>query len=338
MEPESPAPSANVKRPRGRRFALGLGAVLAVTLTVCYRLQPDILAPVTLVPPLCWVIAGALLLTFGCGRDRLRLALVAAVCWLLFAALVVDELPGLLRMATRAASTEPADDEGRTLRVVSLNCHVGRASVAAEVGRCHPDIVLLQESPPRDVVERLAGEMFGDQAAVVWQGDTSIICRGTLRDAVADPRAPFALATLVLPDGYELEVASVRLDPPVFWIDFWTRSWWIAHRDKRRQHRAQIAALLAALDERNPARPAIVGGDMNSPANDAALWGLRGRFVDTFARAGSGWGNTGPSSLPFWRVDQIWASPPLAASRVIVRTVADSDHRIVICDLGLPPR
>jgi len=337
MEPESSAPSANVKRPRGRRFALGLAAVLAIALILCYRLQPDILAPLTLVPPGCWLVPGALLLTFGCGRDRLRLAFVAAGCWLLFAALVIDELPGLLRLASRPASSEPADDEGRTLRVVSLNCHVGRASAAAEVALYHPDVVLLQESPPRDVVERLAREMFGEQAAVAWQGDTSIACRGTLRDAVADPRAPFTLATLVLPDGRELEVASVRLDPPVFWIDFWTPSWWIAHRDKRRQHRAQVAALLAALDERNPARPAIVGGDMNSPANDAALWALRERFDDTFARAGSGWGNTGPTDLPFWRVDQIWASPPLAARRVVVRRVADSDHRMVICDLLLPP-
>lgn len=312
-----------------KRGMLVTASLLAIVLIAVYRIQPDILAAFILIPPWVWLIPALLLLTFGRSKKHRRWTTAAVFLWSLFLVLIIDEIPSLLRQVTSSASI--AADEGQTwLRVVSLNCYFGRA--ASEVKALAPDIVLFQESPDEKTVEQIARDLYGDEASVLWNWDTSIICRGQLRDPIADRRKHFALATLALPDGTELEVVSTRLDPPIFDVDFWTSAWWLLHRDRRRDHRRQSEELVAALAGRDQSHPVILGGDMNSPANDAGLWPLRERLYDTFPRAGRGLGNTGPTDSPFWRVDQIWMSRQLDARRVTVQPVPTSDHRMVICD------
>ncbi len=98
-----------------------------------------------------------------------------------------------------------------------------------------------------------------------------------------------------------------------------------------------IALCLAAIDEhliRIPQSvPVVVGGDFNAKPWAGATKILSRRLYDTFRKGGFGWPGTGPSHLPLWRVDQIWASRHFKTISVHSENCEHSDHRIVICDL-----
>jgi hypothetical protein len=193
--------------------------------------------------------------------------------------------------------------------------------------------VLLQESPSDEHLGRLARELFGADGAFCWGGDASILARGRIHPRRVDARSHYVHAAVELPSGLEAEVISLRLHPPVSRVDFWTPAFWIDHRNNRIRHRRQILNVMQQIRRIPPSAPLIVGGDFNSPPSDAALAPLRQRLFDTFRMAGRGWGNTGANSLPWFRVDQIWASQHFLARSVTAKKTMHSDHRMVVCDL-----
>jgi hypothetical protein len=203
----------------------------------------------------------------------------------------------------------------------------------AEVTAWEPDIVLLQESPRREQLVDLLQNLYGAEGTFLWGGDTAILARGTIHPRRVDRSSHFVHALVELPTGLTVNVVSVRLNPPVFRLDFWMPGFWIDHRNKRVKHRRQIQDVAEHI--RTIATPLIVGGDLNAPPNDGALVPLRERLRDTFRTAGHGWGNTGTNDYPLFRVDQIWASPHFLAESVTAQKTIHSDHRMVVCDLIL---
>lgn len=316
------------------RFCLTLSAIALVAAAINYGLQPDFLAASYLIPAWVWLPLGLFFAALGLTR-RLKWTVAAVVgLWLLFAAMFVEELWSVGRTLVPAGDRTPGKSQ-QPLRVVSLNCWTGVIEVAGEVIPFEPDIVLFQESPNREAVGQVGHELFGSEAVILWSPDTSIVARGRLRPIIADRASHFVLAELTLPTGEGLYVASVRLSPPSFRVDFWFPSFWSDHRDVRVNHREQIANLLGEVGRLPASATLIVGGDLNSAANDAALAPLEHRLVDTFQIAGSGWGNTAPNSHPLWRVDQIWVGGPVEVQQVVARETLRSDHRMVVCDLLL---
>jgi endonuclease/exonuclease/phosphatase (EEP) superfamily protein YafD len=114
----------------------------------------------------------------------------------------------------------------------------------------------------------------------------------------------------------------------------------VAHPPPPRRHRdglyvnpgtaAQVAALtaLAAGDG-----PALLLGDLNLTPLHAGYGGLRRAGLrDAFAEAGRGFGFTLPRRwrrlplVPFARIDYVWHTAHLAASRAWVGPDAGSDH------------
>lgn len=269
----------------------------------------------------------------GFCRESKRRFVTVLVLWCLFTAVFVEEARSLLGVGSLPSETWiQAHQNGRGIRVVSLNC-AGNVDSLQEIAKWKPDIVLLQESPGSTDVAQFAQELFGDQGKFLYGHDTSIIAAGKIISHAHHLNSRFVHAEVELLSGLQLDVVSLRLSPPVFRLDFWTPGFWIDHRNKRIKHREQISDLMQHLETVSVAGPIIIGGDFNSPPHDAAMTAMRPRLHDTFSKAGCGWGATGTSEYPLFRVDQIWASQEFRAASVTAQKTVHSDHRAVICDL-----
>ena len=317
-------------------MALAASVVCCIADSVWYWLQPDWLAAVTLVPAWCWLVPAFVLTGYGFSRTQKRRCVAVVLLWVAYTTVFVEEVRSLARWGSwPTAQWQTARERGRAIRVVSLNCYVANPSSAAEVAAYEPDIVLLQESPTREHLQHLAREIFGNDGTFLWGGDTSILTNGQIQPRAVNTSSHFVHAAVELPTGIEVDVISVRLNPPVFRLDFWAPGFWIDHKNNRTKHRRQIRKVMQVVQKIPQSAHLIVGGDFNAPPRDDALTPLRRRLFDTFTEAGRGWGNTGTNNSPLFRVDQIWASRNFNADSVTAQKTIHSDHRMVVCDLIL---
>jgi len=197
----------------------------------------------------------------------------------------------------------------------------------------NPDVVLLQESPGSESLERLSQKLFGDDGVFLYGGDVSILAKGKIQSKFANRASHFVHAEVELPNGLITDVVSLRLAAPVSRLDFWTAGFWQDHRQRRMEHRQQIVDIMQHIKSVATSDHLIVGGDFNSPPNDDALVPLQQRLFDTFRKTGQGWGATGTNDYPIFRVDQIWVSKGFYVESVTAQKTVFSDHRMVVCDL-----
>jgi hypothetical protein len=273
----------------------------------------------------------------GLSRATKRTFLLVFCLWLAYLAVLAEEPRSVFR-TPRLSTREfwAARERGEVVRVVSLNCAGGDADTAAEVKGCDPDIVLLQESPVEEEVRLLAEDLYGDDAAVVWGLDASVLARGVVSATPAEGDTHLVAVHLELPSGQRLNVISLRLSPPMFRLDIWSRGYWRDHAANRRRHRREmenVAEMLGAL----PAdAPVVLGGDFNARAGDAITEILHPRLHDAFREGGVGWGNTVLNDYPVLRFDQVWVSEDLRAVHARSHRTEHSDHRMAVCDVVLP--
>lgn len=336
--PGGPAPGRPAV-PRWRRVArrapLAGSALLGAALAVVYAWRPDGCAAVTVAPPWAWLVPGLALAALDL---RSRRGWVVVAGWSAFLLAFAGEPWSLGRGLARTGTFAPG--VGRpprgAIRVVSLNCAAGDARAAEEVAAYGPDVVLLQESPGRAAVDRLARAWFGDEAGVVHGFDAALIVRGRAEAAALPPAllGYFVQARVRLARGPELEVVSTRLVPAALRIDLWSPDCWREQAANRRRRRRQARAIADRV--RACPVPVIVGGDMNAPPGDGALREFGPGLADAFDRAGLGWGGTIINEAPFLRIDQVWVGPTIRPLAVTAHPTAHSDHRLVACDLAIP--
>jgi hypothetical protein len=319
---------------------VALSGILCVTLAALHVARPAICAAATWLPAWLWLIPGGALLALGWRRDTHRWALACAAGWLVFLFLAADAPESLLRRpALSDADFDAARSAGRGLRVVSLNCAYVMPAAARETVALRPDIVLLQESGTRRAVEDIGRELYGGDAVVIWDFDTSVLARGSLVEREAISRmgqGAFTRALIRLDSGRRVEVVSLRLPPPIVRADLWNGECWTEHRDDRIRRRDLLRAFRARIEGRNAHVPLIACGDFNVPAGDLALRELRPVLADAFSVAGVGWGHSALNDLPVLRVDQVWVGRGVSPVAVRAHKTQNSDHRMVVCDLLLP--
>ena len=316
------------------RVWCGLSLILVVIGVGATRWQLYSLAAFRLVPAWCWLVAGMVPLILA-RRLRPRCWLVGStVLWLWFGVACVEESRSLTRsMWSRVSKPIESEPQDLRLRVVSLNCADGSLRTARETVLLVPDVLLFQESPGRDDLERLATELFGDSHGVLWSPDTSIVSRWPIQRTFVQDH--FVSGLVQLPSGFQLRVVSLRLAPPIVRYDLWSPTCWREQSANRQQHTKQIDQLLESLiDEIEDA--VIIGGDFNTAPNDRAIWRLSEFAQDTFDVAGRGWGNTVLNTIPVLRFDQIWASGRIRPIATWAIRSEQSDHRLVLSDLVLP--
>lgn len=299
--------------------------VLLAALCAAYLFKPDGAAALTIFPAWTWVPFGLVPALFRLKRDR-KGALLLWAAWIAYGIGFGEEWRSLSRGSYVVAKAP------RMVRVVSLNCAGGEPAAAREVAAFRPDIVLLQESPGPQDVERLAKEIFGPEGAMVKGPDASILARGPVQPFILPRGTADFVAANVRVEGEDVTVVSLRLLPPVFRIDLISPSAWkdlAANRQARREEIAGIASYLGALRR----QPTILGGDFNCQSGDRALDAMPGWLHDTFYEAGRGWGHTAVNDYPLARIDQVWVSNDWRARQQFVQKTVHSDHRMVVCDL-----
>jgi vancomycin resistance protein VanJ len=329
-------PPAHRREPRTvlrhlRLVALGASLGLLVFMTVCYAFRPDVCAAVTVWPAWIWSVVGLLIAASAFRRKRNRPVLTVAAFWAVYLLTFSEEVLSPLSLIKPVQS--PVSDAAG-LRIVSLNCAGGDMQAALEVGHYSPNIVLLQESPSRREVEEVGRKLFGSEAGVLYGIDASILVRGKV-----EPRSlPISLSSYfvqarVTVKGMQAEVFCTRLLPAVFREDLWSPSCWTAHAENRRVRRQWLRPIAQRVNALPADLPIVLGGDFNAAQGDAVFRLLQPHLRDTFAEAGTGWGNTITNDMPFLRIDQVWVSRHFRARSVMAYKTVHSDHRMVVCDL-----
>ncbi|HEY3265448.1 MAG TPA: endonuclease/exonuclease/phosphatase family protein [Armatimonadota bacterium] len=318
-------------RPAGRRkkgatsfTPAALSLALCAFASYCYAVRPDPLAAFTVWPTWLWTSAGLLLAAMGGRRTPRRAALWLLAAWIGYTAAFTEEARSLLR--------EPAGPKPPgAIRVVSVNCAGGNAAVAAEAMALSPDIVLLQESPSLAQLRRVAAAA-GPGWSVAAGPEGSILAHGTMK-RVGPPSGAFTHARVNLSGGVWLDVISLRLSTPAFRADLWSPDCWRSYAANRARQREELREAAGHLARYGAGGPAIVGGDFNAPQGDGAFTAMPTGFRDAFRESGRGWGDTILNDCPVLRIDQAWVSQGLSVHAVWARRTANSDHRMVVCDL-----
>lgn len=314
-DPKPPEKSARAKS----WMQIG-SASLLVILAALYAFRPAMTTAIT-----TWPAAVGMFLGIGIAMFARRPRRWLIFGWLAFGLIFVEEFRSLPRELLPA--------QNRDFRVITLNCAGGSALAAAEVKALQPDLVLLQESPSRPDLERLAQELFGDSTLVTSGPDAAILARGKLTP-IPRPRriGNFVAARWEPAPGQSIDVVSLRLAPPVLRFDLLNPAAWqkfSRSRDQRGEEMNQIQRQLQSLG----AKPVIIGGDFNTPPDAGIQKNLLANMQDAFNVAGVGLGATCVNPYPsIVRIDQIWTTPRVECVRAWVATTQNSDHRMLVAD------
>jgi hypothetical protein len=125
---------------------------------------------------------------------------------------------------------------------------------------------------------------------------------------------------------------SLRLQPPVFRMDYWKPDCWRAYAEDRRRRRQELAEVAEYVKDLAPTK-VILGGDFNSPPDRGTFAPLRGWIQS----ASDDSGYTAVNEFPMARIDQIWSRgfrPVLSRAEQTMH----SDHRLVRVWINRQPR
>jgi endonuclease/exonuclease/phosphatase (EEP) superfamily protein YafD len=343
------APEKTGGIPKWRLAFAALSMLLCFFFSFCYYLRPDSLAAITVFPVLTWSLLGFLISLPAFFAHKKVLSFAILLVWISYLLVFAEEPTSLLRSITNHPSPFITHEVSNEIRVITLNCAGGSNKAAEEVIPYHPDIVLLQENPGRAKVNELAQRLFDKNAVVAWGPDAAIIAGGKVRKITGTldvgsrkvlPKFHSSAIDAVtieveMLSGRAIKLMSLRLMPPLFRMDLYSRDCYVAQTEDRRRRREQLAEVYARIAATPDNIPLIMGGDFNAPQGDAIFRQLQPRLHDTFGEAGVGWGNTIINDFPLLRIDQIWASRQFRAKYVRAIKTVNSDHRLVVCDLML---
>lgn len=291
-----------------------IAGILIVALTTLYLLRPDFAQALHWWPMAVWTPFIALPFATFRPRPVRKASLICLAVW--FVAVIGAGEPSW-RFILPAA-------EVQGLRVVSLNCAGGTAEAAMEAFSVGANVVLLQEvaaQPEFDKVAKSRGYVsaaFGPDAAIYVQHD--------FRYFNASSGIDFARAEVEL-GRRRLKVVSLRLQPPVFRLDWYSPDCWRTYSDDLKTRRERVAELASGLGD-----AFIIGGDFNT-TNPTTFRSIPA--TEAHRASGRGWPGTGTNDFPLVRVDQIWGSNAIAWKQAYVQKTMNSDHRMVIADFEL---
>ncbi|MGB0763408.1 MAG: endonuclease/exonuclease/phosphatase family protein [Acidimicrobiales bacterium] len=292
-----------------KTLAAYISIFLCFLLFFVYWLRPGWAAALTIFPAWIWLLFWLLALPLV----KKRTFVIATCCWLLFGAFQVEEWKSVLRAAL------PVDKKEHSLRVTTINCS-GSIAALRDAITDHPDIILVQESPARQEIEKLLAGKDGYE--FIYGPDTSIIARGHLREAT---QAMFYNAGTAWIDNKQFFIISVRLRTSNPRIDLWKMDCW---RSQFQLRQVQIKQMREIADQLPDDSILVVGGDFNVPQRDRIFSFFKDKLADTFSAGARGWCNTILVEYPMLRIDQIWTSSELSCYNAYVRVSPQTDHKL----------
>ncbi len=153
-------------------------------------------------------------------------------------------------------------------------------------------------------------------------------------DSYARLQGRVARVRVRTPEGAEFVVASVHLPTMRPGFERLADGDVDAFRDQITWRAKQTVGLVDRLAEVSD-WPILAGGDLNTPADSPMLDPLRARYSFAFERAGWGYGYTRPTTLPWTRIDHLFAGPGWEFTRCRVGPDLGSDHLPVIAEVVL---
>jgi endonuclease/exonuclease/phosphatase (EEP) superfamily protein YafD len=315
---------------------VGLSLALHLATVYCFSRQPDHFAAFTVLPIWVWGGLGLLLCTVAFYFLRASLSLIMTAVWAVTLLVGADEARVLANFGKSRPQPGPAALHGGApvLRVATLNCAIfNHGDPSPDIAAWQPDIVILQDAFPHQV-RRVADVLYGGRGDYRAHQTNGIVTRWKIQREIRNPNHRNQQATVVTPDGRSMEIVNVHLTTAATDLRFWQRSAWRGHRVNRTIRRQELSVVRQVLEQTTgfPNTPAILGGDFNAPAADVVLRQLSRDFVDAFAAAGTGWGDTYQRRLPILRIDQLHATRHFTPVRCRAVTTRHSDHRMVVAD------
>ncbi len=315
---------------------VGTSLLLHIFTVYCFARQPDRFAAFTVVPIWLWGGVGLLLATLAYYFLRASLSLVVTAVWTITLLVGADEARVLANFGKQAPLPGLAEaHEGKAIiRVITLNsAFFMYGNPARDLAVWQPDIVLLQDIHPHQV-RQIADVLYGGHGDYRALQTNGLVTRWKIQREIRNPNQRDEQLTLRLPSGQEIEVINVHLATAATDLRLWQRSAWIDHRNNRVIRQRELALTQQVLEQTTkfPNTPTIFGGDFNAPATDVVHRQLARDFVDAFAAAGTGWGDTFQRRFPILRIDHIYATRHFTPVRCRVVTTRHSDHRMVVAD------
>lgn len=316
---------------------VGTSLLLHIFTVYCFAQQPDRFAAFTVMPIWLWGGIGLFLSTVAFYFLRASLSLIMTAVWAVTLLVGADESRVLANFGKSAPLPgHAAYYEGKpVLRVLTLNCALFTyGNPAQEIAAWQPDIVLLQDVFPQQV-RQIADALYGGHGDYRAHDTNGIVTRWRIQREVRNPVQRDHQVTVLMPNGAAIEVVNVHLRTAATDLRLWNRSAWASHRSNRILRRKELFLTQQILEQTTnfPNTPTLFGGDFNSPASDVVHRQLTRDFVDAFATAGTGWGDTYQRRFPILRIDHIYATRHFTPVRCHTVTTRNSDHRMVIADL-----
>ena len=231
---------------------------------------------------------------------------------------------------------------------VTLRGRGGLTTIAAEISRHDPDIIVLQDAR---TLARLQGRsaatarvLFGDRQTYAF-GQYIVASKYALRDCsegdipVHTQRHTFVRCTVAF-GAAEFDLIAAHLMTPRFGLRATIENPILGIEEWRENVSVRMAqAERLASEVRLRTRPVIVAGDLNAPDSSLVVRALlKTGLTDAFSAAGLGYGHTWGHSLrfgqSFLRIDHILVGPEFGVADCFVGG-SDSAHRPVIADVYL---
>ena len=316
---------------------LVISLALHLFTVILYVRLPIRFTAFTVFPIWVWGSIGLLLgiICFLIYRARFSLPLI--LIWTFTILTLSDEARSLGRLGVEPLTHGPPEDHAgsRVLRVITLNCARSLNPLEALRG-FEADIIFLQEIPHSYTLKNIINELFdggGDYRYDEKKG-CAIITRGILNNEIIVPKYRSQMLSVELPNGRNLQLLNVHLQPAATNLRLFRRDCWQEHNENRQLRQTELAYALEVLKQKSgfPRIPTIIAGDFNAPANDIVYRLLQPEFTDAFSEVGTGWANTYHRSLPLLRIDHIYSSDKLVPVRSRAFKRGKSDHRMVVAD------
>lgn len=315
---------------------VGISLLLHIFTVYCFARQPDRFAAFTVMPIWLWGGIGLLLSSTAFYFLRASLSLVMTGVWAVTLLVGADEARVLANFGKSPPLPSLAEPhEGNpVIRVITLNsAFFTFGNPAADLAAWQPDIVLLQDLLPHQV-RQIADTLYGGRGDYRVHQSNGVITRWKIQREVRNPAQRDQQVSVHLPSGIEIEVVNVHLATAATDLRLWRKSAWSLHRRNRAIRQKELSLTQQILEQTTafPNTPTLLGGDFNSPASDIVHRQLARDFVDAFATAGTGWGDTFQRRFPVLRIDHIYATRHFTPVRCRAVTTRNSDHRMVVAD------
>ncbi len=232
---------------------------------------------------------------------------------------------------------------------IALDSADGLATIASEVARHDPDILMLQDASrlnKRFDTTPAALRLLFDNRQVYSFGQYTVASRYPLRNCksgkISYREQPHTYVHCIVDTGFtQIDLFTAHFLTPRDGLNA-VRHERFSGVDEWEQNVADRMAQASALakDMQASIRPIILAGDFNAPDSSLVVRTIRsGGVRDAFAAAGLGYGYSyGHSFRPgisFLRIDHIFVGPSIGVADCFVGGKLASPHRPVIADLLL---